>query len=231
MRSQCNISGRLALILALAFAGTASLSAAEWSVKMAEKAPPQSLDASIREVLEPKAFQLFKGGQPVYEFWFRKEIPLKAKPESVSAGLKALAETTLVGAAVIHKNLRDYRDDELVQGAYTVRFALQPQDGDHLGTADYPYFLVLVPVPLDKTIDYLSTYRKLVKTSGKNTSTGHPAILSLRPVSSEEGAYPRLTEPAPDHRALRLKLPAKPGGESAPVSLVFDLVFEGTAVH
>lgn len=231
MRSKCNFSGRLTLFLALALGWTASLTAAEWSVRMADKEPPQGMDASIREVLQPKVFQLLKGEQPVYEFWFRKEIPLKSKPDSVSNGLKALAETTLVGAAVIHKNLRDYRDDQLAQGVYTVHFALQPQDGDHLGTADYPYFLVLAPASLDKNIDYLSTYRKLVKTSGKNTSTGHPTILSLRPVSSDDGDYPRLTEPAPDHRALRLKLPAKPSGESAPTSLVFDLVFEGAAVH
>jgi len=208
-----------------------SLPAADLKLNVTDKEPPQDLDASFRSLLAPRVIQLLDGDQPVYEFWFCSSIPLKSKPDSVANGMKSIAETTFVGALALGKTLRDYREDEMVKGTYTVRFSLQPQDGDHLGTADFPYFAVLTPAKLDKNLSYLSTYRRLVKTSGKETPTGHPSILSLRPVSADEGEYPRITEPAPDHKCVRLKLAAKVQDESDPVNLIVDLVFVGSAVH
>jgi len=199
--------------------------AAELTLKVADKEPPKELDASIRAVLQPKAVQLLEGDKPVYEFWFRSEVPLQSKPGSLAKALESVKATTLIGAVSVPKSLRDYRDDELAAGTYAVRFALQPQDGNHLGSADYAYFAVLVQAKYDTKPDGIADYKTLVKTSSKDTSTDHPVILSLRPASTDAGDFPKLNEPAPEHKSVRVKLPASAGGEKT--SLVFELVYQG----
>src|ERR1041385_1654510 len=211
-------------VVALGATSTTSM-AAELTLKVADKAPPEALDAAIRAKLQSKAVQLVDGAKPVYEFWFCNEIPLQSKPASVAKALDSLKETTLLGAASVPASKRDYRDDELPSGIYTMRFALQPQDGDHLGTAEYPYFAVLVAAKLDTKPDGITEYKSLVKTSAKAASGDHPMIISLRPASSDGGDLPKLNEPAPDHKSVRVQVPAKAGDEKT--SLVFELVYEG----
>lgn len=211
----------------LIVAGTISVArAADLTLKVAEMDPPEELGESIRAALQHEAIRLLDGEKAVFEFWFRKDLPLQSKPSSPSAGLDSLKETTLVGAARISRKERDYQDGEILPGVYTMRFALQPQNGNHLGTSDYPYFLALVPAKLDPAIDSISDFDTLVKASAKQTAEGHPMVLSLRPVSNGEGEFPSLNEPAPDHKSVRMKLSARdPGGEKA--ELYFELVYEG----
>ena len=226
IHATAKLGPNMVLVALVAFASIAS---AELTLNVVDKEPPQAFDASIREVLQSKSIQLLDGDQPVYEFWFRKEVPLKKKPESTDDGLKCVAQSTLLAVAVIKKPQRDYRDDELYADTYTARFSLQPQDGNHLGTAEYPYFLALVPVKQDASLEALATYKELVKASSLKTATDHPIIQSLRPAQDVNGDYPRLNQPAPDHKSVLVKLPARAGGDSA--ELVFDLVYEGVSIH
>jgi hypothetical protein len=197
------------------------------TVKVTDQQPPKEVGAAVRKVLQSKAIQILRGDKPIYEFWFRNDVPLKSQPESPAKGLDALDEITLLGVAVVPEARRDYRDDEIGAGTYTMRFGLQPQDGDHLGTSEYPFFAVLIPAKNDTEPDGIRKYKAMVKASGKVTATGHPAILSLRPPSSEDGPTPALTNPAPAHTAVRIKLPAQAPGSSQPTSIVFELVVEG----
>ena len=199
--------------------------AAELTLKVADKEPPKELDASIRALLQSKAVQLLDGDKPVYEFWFCNEIPLQSKPETVGKGLDAVKQATLLGAVAVPKAKRDYRDDEVAANVYTLRFALQPQDGNHLGTAEFLYFAVLVPSKLDTKPDGITEYKRLVKTSARETTSDHPVILSLRPASSDAGDFPSLQQPVPDHRSVRVKVPAKAG--ETKTSLVFEIVYQG----
>jgi hypothetical protein len=203
----------------------ASTVAAEMQVKVEDKEPPKEVGEDVRKELQLKAIELLAGGNASYQFWFRKEIPLKAKPESDSKSLQAVDEVTLLGVAVVGVGHRDYKDNEIAPGTYTVRFGLQPQDGDHLGTSEYPYFAVLIPAKADPELNGIKTYKAMVKASGKSTATGHPVVLSLRP-ATEGGALPKLTEPAAEHKAVRLSVPGKQAG-STTTGLVFELVYEG----
>ncbi len=202
-----------------------AVSAADTTVKLADKEPPKEVDQSIRTLLQQKAIQVVSGDKPAYEFWLVKELPLQSKPASVAKALDSIKQATLLGVVAVPAAKRDYRDDELAAGAYTMRFALQPQDGNHSGSAEFPYFAVLVPAKLDTKPDGIKDYKELVKTSGKETSTDHPVVMSLWPASSAEGDAPKLSQPAAEHKSVRVKVPAK--GESTPVS--FEIVFEGKA--
>ena len=204
----------------------AMASAADFTLKTADKPAPKEASESIRAVLQPKAIQLLQEDKAALEIWLRQEVPLKSKPASANDALAAIAETALLAVvAVTDASLRDYKNAEVPKGSYTARFALQPKDGDHLGTAEFDSFLVLTDAQNDKELNGLNTFRTLTKASGKSTSSGHPIIVSLRPASGE-GTIPRLTEPAAEHKAIRLKLAAKTStGDKT--DLVFDLVFKG----
>ena len=202
---------------------------ADLTVRVAEKEPPRELDASIRALLQRNTVELLEGDKPLYEFWFVNELPLQAKPASTAKALDAVKQTTLLGAVNVPADQRDYRDDELRAGVYTMRFALQPQDGNHLGTAEFLYFAVLISPKHDTKPDGITEYKPLVKASSRETSTDHPVILSLRPASSGDGELPKLAEPAPEHKSVRVKVPAKAGDEKT--SLVFEIVYEGKGKH
>ena len=106
-----------------------------------------------------------------------------------------------------------------------MRFVLQPQDGNHLGTAEFNCFAALVPARLVTKPEGITDYKGLVKASSKETATEHPLILSLRPASADPGEWPKLNAPAPEHKSARVKVPAKAGGDAA--SVVFEIVYEG----
>lgn len=216
---------RQAVVAVLLALNLASLHAAGLTVRVTDKEPPKELDASIRAVLQKKAVQLLEGDKPVWEFWLVSELPLQARPASLAKALDAVKQPALLGAISVPKAMRDYRDDELAAGVYTMRFALQPQDGNHLGTAEFSYFAALTPAKLDTKPDGIADYKALVKASSKETSTDHPLILSLRPAGAEAGDAPTLQEPAAEHKSVRVKVPAKAGGEKS--SLSFEIVYEG----
>jgi hypothetical protein len=194
----------LILLLMAAF----GLHAADLTLKTAEAPPPKEIDPAIQKLLQPKSIQLLEGDQPAFQFWLVNELPLQSKPSSAAKALDAVKQATLLGVVSVPKAQRDYRDDELAAGVYTMRFALQPQDGNHLGSAEFLYFAVLTPAKLDTKPDGITDYKSLVKASSKETSTDHPVILSLRPASSDKGDSPHLAEPAPEHKSVRVKVPA-----------------------
>ena len=72
--------------------------------------------------------------------WFRAEIPVKATEEQIKNGLTyhEIPEGTLVGALEFPTKFTDFRKQELPAGVYTLRFAVQPDIGDHTGTAPHP---------------------------------------------------------------------------------------------
>src|SRR5207245_1545972 len=188
------------------------------------KEPPRELVGLIGKALQPRAVQLLDGGKPVFEFWFRSEVPLKSKPGSAGKALDVIQETALLGAVSVGSGQRDYKDNEIAAGVYTMRFGLQPQDGDHLGTAEYPYFAVLIPGKSDTQLDGITTFKAMAKASGKETASGHPVVLSLRPASSGNGDVPKLTEPVAEHKSVRVTVPAKAGDEKA--NIAFELVYK-----
>ena len=210
----------------LSLVGWNVASAADLVLKVMDKAPPAALSAETRATLQNSAVQLLEGDKPVFEFWLRKEIPLAAVPGSPVKALDAIKQATLLGAVQISSDQRDYRDDEWPAGACTIRFGLQPEDGNHL-VRKFSYFAVLIPAKTDPKPDGIFDYKGMTKASSKETSTDHPRILSLRPVSVDAGTVPQLTEPAPAHKSVRVQVPAKAGASSG--TIAFDLVYEGKA--
>jgi hypothetical protein len=222
---------RWGFIVAVAaiFFSPCTTTAADSTLKVTDKPAPKEVSENIRAVLQPKAIQLLNGDKPALEIWPCTELPLKSKPSSANDTLNAIAETTLVGVVAVNEGgFRDYKDNEIPEGTYTARFGLQPQDGDHLGTAEFNYFLVLISAEADKELAGINQFKPMVKASGKLTSSGHPVVVSLRPAPSSETGTPKLVEPVAEHKAIRLKLPGKVGTGGDKADVAFDIIYKGT---
>ena len=204
--------------------GALAAQSADVTVRTANKAVPNEIAPELQALFQSQAVQVVQGDKTVLELWLAKEVPLQSKPTSTVKALDVVKPVSLLGAVVIPSARRDYRDDEVPAGTYTMRFALQPQDGNHSGSSEFGYFGVLVPAKLDTKPDAIKDYKELMKASSKETSTDHPMVLSLRPVTSTEGPPLRLNTPAPEHKSVRVKIPAK--GPDAK-EIAFEIVFEG----
>ena len=106
------------------------------------------------------------GETVVMRVWFRAEIPVKATEEQVKNGLtyREIPEGTLVGAIEFPAKFTDYRKQELPAGVYTLRFAVQPDIGDHTGTAPHPEFCLICPADEDKSREDIEK-KKLIELS------------------------------------------------------------------
>lgn len=226
-RSRINV-----LIVAV---GALSLAAFAWpahgqdlTLKVGEAAPPDEVAAEFRDTLGKQSIQLMNGDKPVLEFWFRKDIPLTKKPDASTPGLAAIKEVTYLGVARVDERSKDFRNDDIEKGVYTMRLGILPSDGNHLGTSPFPYMAILVPVKYDKTMDDIKDHDTLAEVSGQDTYAEHPNTMSLQPLTDEEasGTFPRVGEGGDNWKFVYVKLPAKVGGGDT-VELTFKMVYEG----
>ena len=214
------------LIFTLAALFAINLQAAEFSVKVTTTPVPKDVSADVKKTLNQECIQLSIGGKPWLEFWLRVPLPMKAKPGKPEKALDALATTTLMGVVRVHKSGRDYRDDDLYQGVFTMRYGKIPGDGNHLGATDFPYFAVLIPAKKDPKLDTYKTFKTMTKASLKDTAAEHPMILSLRP-AKKATAKPTIIEPAPEHKSILLAAIGALKDAKAPVTIPMQIVFEG----
>jgi hypothetical protein len=117
----------------------------------------------------------------------------------------------------------DFRKQEIPAGVYTLRMALQPQDGDHMGTAPFNEFLILSPASMDVKPDTMEV-RAMLKLSEGATGGTHPAVLLLFPNSKPEDS-PKIASKANGIWVLNVKRPILAGNEKT--SLGFGLTFAG----
>jgi hypothetical protein len=90
-----------------------------------------------------------------------------------------LANAEFVGVVSLPKGMADFRGQPIPVGVYTLRYQLLPQDGNHLGVAPNPDFLLAIPVASDPNPEQGYLYKKLVALSAKTTGTNHPAVIAL----------------------------------------------------
>ena len=112
------------------------------------------------------------------EFWFAK--PLKTVKQDVpGAFYPELTNGEFVGVVRFPQGMSDFRGQSLPPGVYTLRYQLLPQDGNHMGVAPNPDFLLASPVANDSRPEQSYVYKKLVALSAKSTGTNHPAVIAL----------------------------------------------------
>src|SRR4051812_6729097 len=104
---------------------------------------PSEIGAPVAAVMSPGGVRVAVSGNTL-TFWWVKQ--LGTKPAS---GWSDVPEGTLAGAVKIEKDFRDVRGRVIKAGTYTLRYGIQPANGDHLGVSPFRDFLLLSPAAHD----------------------------------------------------------------------------------
>jgi hypothetical protein len=214
---------------AVLIAATCAAADTKYTVKVEDTEPPKELGDGVRAVLEPKAMTVTDDkGKVICTVWAAKSLETKATADQAKAGLKytQLEETTLVGAVKFPEGFRDYRKSNIKPGVYTLRLGIQPEDGDHQGTAPYNEFCLLIPADDDKKPDVLDA-ETLHQQSNKSTTRKHPGVMLLFP-NTEPKETPAVEAKPKEHWVLSYRVPATAGGQKA--FLGFSLVVVGVTM-
>ena len=105
----------------------------------------------------------------------------------------------------------DYRDQTIAKGVYTIRYGLQPVNGDHLGVSPFRDYALLLPAAKDKTVASLPR-KQLEDQSAESAGTSHPAVFFMLDVP---GRRPRPAVDGPRRREEHLEggRPPQPRGQ------------------
>ena len=195
--------------------------------------PPDSLSAAVKkEISETGIRVLTADGKPFAEVWLRKSIPSAGKPSGPNGTVlyPTLAEGELLGVVRFVAEGHDYRDQAIPSGVYTLRYGLQPVNGDHLGVSPFRDYALLVPAAKDTDPAPLAQ-KKLETQSAETVGSSHPAILMLVDVPSGTKADPKvLRDDAKNTSGLVLGLPLAVPNQEARESLIVQLIIVGAAM-
>jgi hypothetical protein len=176
----------------------------------------------IRQTLDFKGYRvLLDDGTLACELWLRKNVPTQPKKDSADVIYPQLAESALIGVLHFSKVGSDFRGQAIPAGFYTLRYALIPNDGNHLGVSPDRDFLLLIPAASDTDPNAVFKFQDLVAQSRTATGTKHPAPLSL--VEPAETA-PAVSKDDQDHWIFSAAIKLASGEE-----LTFSLVVKGAA--
>jgi hypothetical protein len=206
-----------------------TVSAQEYRVERLEMPPPEGVAPAIAEQLAPAGYKVMVGKRTICEIWPSSVWPVAADFTSSSSVIYPFEMGQLIGVVRYPRKGGDFRGREIPKGVYTMRYGLQPQDGNHVGTSDTRDFLLLLaagddtdPLPLDKP--------RLFKLSAKTSGTTHPAMLSLLAPPAEPGDLPAVIHhESRELWSLRFTNPSKAGDTTA--DLVVELVVVGKAAE
>ncbi len=196
------------LFLAAAAAGPTVESAGP----VAEKAVP----AAVRSALEPQGAHLTLPEGPWCDLWLRKSVP-DGKNGAPGALHGELSLSTAVGVIRFLAPATDFRGQAIGPGFYTLRYAVTPIDGSHMGVSEYPDFLLVVPAAEDPDLDAVFKFEDLMALSRKATGTKHPGVFALTRPSGT--SFPAATTNDSGYVVLQVKAKLRSGGE-APIALV-----------
>lgn len=160
--------------------------------KLAEAAPAEGLAEEIRNELASEGIKVIKGTSRTFvDFWPAKKWAAKADFTATNAILYPFQVGELIGVIRYKSKGTDFRGQEIKSGVYTVRYALQPEDGNHVGTSDTRDFLLLLPIESD-TSPAAVDQEQLFKLSAEVAGTPHPAMLALQKANSGAESLPTI---------------------------------------
>jgi hypothetical protein len=210
----------LTLLLTAILFVAAPQSSGDLSAEKHADPPPPGLAPAVAAQMAPGGARATAHGIGL-TFWWVKAVPLKT---GAAATWKDVPEGALVGAVKIDRDFRDIRGKIIKPGLYTLRYGIQPENGDHLGVSPYRDFLLLSPASLDKD-PAPHGHDGTIDLSKETIGGSHPAVWSIDPPESTD---PPLTVHKTDlgHSALVFDVPASRDGQAAG-TLHFGLVLIG----
>lgn len=179
---------------------------------------PPELSAPVAAALSTDVVTVTTGTTKL-EFWWVKSLALRAGATG-SPSWADVPDGSLVGALRLGANWTDIRGYTIRPGVYTLRIALQPQNGDHMGISPHREFLLPAPAADDLATEAVG-YDGAVALGKKASRRAHPASISIDPPSSSSRPLSVATTD------LGHKLVVVSVATSAGQPLTFGLVVDG----
>lgn len=221
-RSTAGTALAAALVVAWLAAPDTALAQA-LAIASAPAPPPDALAAPVRAALLPSAVTI-KNGDTTLEVWLASGVAVSAE----GPGWDAVESGTLVGALRVTGAFKEIRGKVVKPGVYTLRFGLQPQNGDHLGISANRQFLLVSPAAVDTDPKGLG-YDGAVALAKQTTGTSHPSSLSLDPPDDAGTPLAAVTNDL-GHQGVAMEVKQSLNG--TPVGTIrFGLIVVGLIVH
>jgi hypothetical protein len=194
------------------------LAAAQATLKKLPALTDASVPAAIRNAVESSGAQLLRpDGTILCEIWLRKTLLPPAKASAAKGAVyPELSPGMFLGLISFPVGGKDFRGQP-VKGSFTMRYALLPEDGNHLGVAPARDFVLLVQARADTDPNGQYHYAQLVKLSTEAAGTNHPAAFLL--VTPVPGDLPR-TYQNPDGFQVFAGTVKADGGKNMSIALV-----------
>jgi hypothetical protein len=160
-------------------------------VEARRQAPPASLAPDVLGALSSQSIRIQDGeGKDFAEIWLRQSTTCSEKPSGPKGTIQFpfLADGEFLGILQFAMEGHDYRDQPIAKGIYTMRYALQPTNGDHLGVSAYRDYVLLLPAAKDKALAP-PTRKQLEERSAESAGTSHPASFLM--LTAPQGAKPQ----------------------------------------
>jgi hypothetical protein len=180
MRLTGKVVAALPVLILLTIAARPA-AAQDYKFEKTSDAPPAGISPAVQGLLGSDALKVTGPDGFYCELWLRKSVPAAAKPDTeLGVTFGTIAVGTLVGVIQFPAEMIDYRAQHIHPGVYTLRYALMPTDGNHMGQAPQRDFLLASPVAVD-TDPATVTFDQAVALSAKTTGTKHSSVWSLGP--------------------------------------------------
>ena len=210
--------------------GTLPAGESAYRTEALKEAPPAAVSERVRKVIATQGLRVLgPKGKPFVDVWLRNSVTTKADENRLGIDFGSLREGTLVGAVRVHGKSEDFRGNGFRKGVYTLRYGIQPEDGDHQGTAETRDFLLLCPVDLDVKPDPMPT-EEVIKLSVKVSRRKHPCVLYLVKMFDKPEKLPRLVHQEElEYWVLDFQVPVE--GKSGKTAVRLGLVLVGLAAE
>lgn len=193
-----------------------TLSAVEHSAVKLDSPPAEGFSPEIAGLLASTGTKVVRGtSRTVCEIWLCKEVAVSNEKLPTAVNYP-FAPGQLIGAMRYPKKGSDFRNQDIADGVYTIRYGQQPVDGAHVGTSVTRDFLLLLPAATDTTAATLD-YKSLTKQSSQAAGSNHPALLNM--LKANDGNDAIRFDEAHDWWIVRLNVKTK-GGKELPVDVV-----------
>ncbi len=178
------------LFLAVCLFPARPATAQGYKAETLNEAPPSDLAAPVRNALSTSGIRVTGPRGTLCDLWLGKAVPGQANaPQSLGVVFPQFAQGTLIGAIRLPNSVKDYRKQEVKPGVYTLRYALLPENGNHMGVAPQRDFVLASPASADQDPATISIDQTLAL-SRKATGSNHPSVWSLAPAEDHPKSLP-----------------------------------------
>jgi hypothetical protein len=151
---------------------------------------PGNASDALKSALSPEGFRVYLPNTLVgCDIWLAANV--KSKPthnkDAHGSSYPQFSESQFLGVITFPKGGgSDFRGQPIRSGSYTMRYIMLPNDGNHLGVAPNPDFVVIIPLADDPDPSATFDFEQLVDLSRKASRTAHPATFEMMPPESAE---------------------------------------------